>query len=50
MVLVENEWDRNPDAAELEDLLFVTYDAAKVDLEQMLQLIAKRGLDAELRK
>ncbi len=42
MKSVSDEWDR--------DMLHVTFDAARVTVEQMCELIAKEGLEANLRE
>ena len=49
MESVEDEWDRDPDAIDLEDLLFVTYDADKINQQQVLQTIQKEGFEPEIR-
>ena len=46
---VEDEWDRNPDQEDLEDLLFVTYETDKIGLDRLLQVIKDSGFDAEVR-
>ena len=49
MESVDDEWDRNPDAIDLEDLLFVTYDADKIKREQLLKAIQKEGFESVMR-
>ena len=43
MESVDDEWDRDPDIIDVEDLLFVTYDADKMKREQILESIQKEG-------
>ena len=47
--MVEDEWDRDPEAIDLEDLLFVTYDTSQLTLEQVLDTVKKEGFEAEVR-
>ena len=47
--MVEDEWDRDPDAIDLEDLLFVTYDANTIDQEQLLEAIEEEGFESQVR-
>ena len=49
MESVEDEWDRDPDAIDLEDLLFVTYNADKIKQEQLLEAIQKEGFEPVIR-
>ena len=49
MELVEDEWDRDPETEDLENLLYVTYDAASVTPEQMVATIQKEGFLTEIR-
>ncbi|MCH8193652.1 MAG: hypothetical protein IIA65_06510 [Planctomycetes bacterium] len=49
MESVDDEWDRDPDAVDLEDLLFVTYDADKINQQQLLQAIQDEGFEPEMR-
>ena len=49
MESVDDEWDRDPDAIDLEDLLFVTYDADKINQQQLLQTIQKEGFEPTIR-
>ena len=46
---VEDEWDRNPDQEDLEDLLFVTYENKKTDLAKLLKVVEDSGFDAQVR-
>jgi hypothetical protein len=46
---VEDEWDRDPDALELEDLLFVTYDPEQISREQLIETIRQEGFEPEVR-
>jgi copper chaperone CopZ len=46
---VHDEWDRDPDALELEDLLFVTYDPDKISREELIETIRKQGFEPEIR-
>jgi hypothetical protein len=46
---VDDEWDRNPDAIDLEDLLFVTYNADKIKQEQLLKAIQKEEFEPVIR-
>jgi len=47
--LVDDEWDRDPDAVDLDDLLFVTYNADKIKQEQLLKTIQKEGFEPVIR-
>ena len=47
---VEDEWDRDPEATELADLLFVTFDPNRIKVEQLLETVRKAGFAAEVRK
>ena len=49
MESVEDEWDRNPEALDLQDLLFVTYDADKINPQQLLETIQKEGFEPDIR-
>ena len=49
MESVEDEWDRDPDAIDLEDLLFVTYDANTIDQEHLLEAIEEEGFESQVR-
>ena len=49
METVEDEWDRDPDALELEDLLFVTYDAGRISREELLETVRQEGFEPEIR-
>ena len=46
---VQDEWDRDPDALELEDLLFVTYNPEQISREQLIETIRKQGFEPEIR-
>jgi len=46
---VDDEWDRNPDTIDLEDLLFVTYDADKIKRVQLQKAIQAEGFDPVIR-
>ena len=41
--------DRDPEAIELEDLLFVTYDVNTIDQEQLLEAIEEEGFESQVR-
>lgn len=43
---VEDEWERELQSREDLDLLFATYDAQRVSLQEMLATIANHGFDA----
>ncbi len=45
--MVEDEWDRNIEADEPLDLLYVTYDTERVTIEKMLETVDKQGFKAE---
>lgn len=47
---VEDEWDRNPEAIDLEDLLFVKYHPEQISIEQLLATIREQGFEAEVRE
>ena len=49
MESVDDEWDRDPDVIDVEDLLFVTYDADKIKREQILESIQKEGFESVIR-
>lgn len=49
MESVDDEWDRNPDAVDLDDLLFVTYNADKIKQEQLLKEIQQEGFEPVIR-
>ena len=49
MESVEDEWDRDPDAVDLEDLLLVTYNADKIKQEQLLEAIQAEGFEPVIR-
>jgi hypothetical protein len=42
---VDDEWDRDPDVEDTDDLLFVTYDADKIKQEQLLEAIQEEGFE-----
>ncbi len=46
---VDDEWDRNPDTVDLDDLLFVTYNADKIKQEQLLKAIQKEEFEPVIR-
>jgi hypothetical protein len=46
---VDDEWDLNPDAVDLDDLLFVTYNADKIKQEQLLEAIQEEGFEPVIR-
>ena len=46
---VEDEWDRDPDLEDPQDLLFVTYDTDKVTQDQLVETIHKQGFEAEIK-
>ena len=47
---VEDEWDRDPEAIDLDDLLFVTYNSESVSLDKLLETIREQGFEAEVRE
>ncbi len=47
---VEDEWDRDPEAIDLEDLLFVTYDPQKITKEQLLETVKQAGFEPEVKE
>ena len=49
MESVDDEWDRDPDVEDLDDLLFVTYDADKIKREELLKAIQKEGFEPVIR-
>ncbi|MBW3543971.1 MAG: hypothetical protein KY476_27290 [Planctomycetes bacterium] len=49
MLSVEDEWDRDPEAEEVEDLLFVVYDADTITVEELLDAIAEEGFKARVK-
>lgn len=49
MESVEDEWDRDPEKIDLEDLLFVTYDADRIDQQQLLETVQKEGFEPAVR-
>lgn len=46
---VEDEWDRDPEAIDLDDLLFVTYNPERISIETLLETIREQGFEAEVR-
>ena len=46
---VEDEWDREIEAAEPLDLLYVTYDAQVITIGVILEAVGKEGFAAEVR-
>ena len=49
MESVEDEWDRETDALEPDDLLFVTYDPGQISQEELLETIRQEGFEPEIR-
>ena len=49
MELVEDEWERELEAEEDLDLLFVTYNANRITVEQLLAKIEEFDFAAEVR-
>ena len=47
---VEDEWDRDPEAIDMEDLLFVTYNSEKISVDKLREVIREQGFDAEIRE
>ena len=45
---VEDEWDRDPEAIDLDDLLFVTYNPESVSIEKLRETIREQGFEAEV--
>lgn len=50
MVKVEDEWERELESDEDLDLLFVTYDASRMTVEEIIEFIGEQGFRAELAK
>ena len=48
METVEDEWERELEAEEDLDLLFVTYDANRLTVEQLLAKIEELGFEAKV--
>ena len=46
---MEDEWDRDPNIEDTEDLLFVTYDAEKLAVPALLKRVEKEGFEAQVR-
>ena len=46
---VEDEWDRDPEAVDLHDLLFLTYDPEQVSLEKLQTTIHNEGFEADFK-
>ena len=49
MESVDDEWDRDPELEDLDDLLFVTYDADKIKQKQLLEAIQSEGFAPVIR-
>lgn len=49
MESVDDEWDRDPELEDTQDLLFITYDADKIKREQLLETIRKEGFEPGVR-
>ena len=49
MELVEDEWDRDPNVEDTDDLLFVRYDSQKVTLEKLLQTVREQEFEAKVK-
>ena len=47
---VEDEWDRDPEAIDLDDLLFVTYQPEKVSIDKLLETIHQVGFVAKVQE
>ena len=47
---MEDEWEREIDSDEDLDLLFVTYQAEKITLDQLVAAIKEHGFTAEVRE
>ena len=47
---VEDEWDRDPEAIDLDDLLFVTYNPERTSIDKLLEIIKEQGFEAEVRE
>lgn len=50
MTSVEDEWERELESEEDLDLLFVTYEPAKVSVEKIKHTMKAHGFDAEVKK
>ena len=46
---IEDEWDRDPEAMDLEDLLFVTFDTQELTSAKILEVVKREGFDAQIR-
>jgi hypothetical protein len=46
---VEDEWERGLESDESLDVLFVTYDAQRVTLDNMLAKVAEQDFEAKVR-
>jgi hypothetical protein len=49
VVSVKDEWDRDPEAEEVEDLLFVVYEPDTITVEQLLDAIADEGFEGRVK-
>ena len=47
---MEDEWERELEAEEDLDLLFVKYDAKQISIDSLKATIAKHGFQAELKE
>lgn len=47
---MEDEWEREMEAEEDLDLLFVTYDPERITIEQLQATISAHGFKAELKE
>ena len=50
MVQVEDEWERDLQADEDLDLLFVTYEESRISLETVFDTIREHGFEPEVRE
>lgn len=48
VVSVEDEWDRDPNVVQLEDLLFVTYDPERISEEQLMETIRRQDFEPKV--
>ncbi len=46
---VEDEWDRKIESLEPLDLLYITYDAKKVTVDRMMEIVQEHEFKAEVK-
>lgn len=47
---MEDEWVRDPDAEEDLDVLYVTYDSARITIDELKAAIAAHDFEAEVKQ